>query len=97
MGIGLAKTTLQRALIIHALAAPIIFALVSTIYFALFAYTTPFVTAAAFVSIVIAMDVFVVALLMQHEFTMFKSVLGTWLPFVLIFASTYLVGLLIAS
>ena len=31
MGIGLAKTSLNRALVIHAVAAPIIFALISTI------------------------------------------------------------------
>jgi len=31
MAIGLAKTSLNRALVIHAIAAPIIFALVSTI------------------------------------------------------------------
>jgi hypothetical protein len=48
-------------------------------------------TAAGFLAVVI-MDVFVVALLIQRKFTMFRSVLGTWLPFALIFASTYIVG-----
>jgi hypothetical protein len=94
MAIGLAKTSLNRALVIHAIAAPIIFALVSTIYFGFFGYSGAMATAAGFVAVVIAMDIFVVALLIQHEFTMFKSVLGTWLPFALIFAATYLTGLL---
>ena len=60
MAISLAKTTVARALVIHAVAAPIIFALVSAFYFT--------------------------------SFAMFRSVLGTWLPFALIFASTYVVG-----
>jgi hypothetical protein len=94
MGIGLANTSLDRALVIHAVAAPIIFALISTIYFVYFGYSGALATAASFVAIVIAMDVFVVALLIQREFTMFRSVLGTWLPFALIFAATYVTGLL---
>jgi hypothetical protein len=94
MGIGLAKTSLDRALVIHAVAGPVIFALISTIYFVYFGYSGALATAAGFVAIVIAMDVFVVALLIQSEFTMFRSVLGTWLPFALIFAATYVTGLL---
>jgi hypothetical protein len=39
------------------------------------------------------MDVFVVALLIEGSFDMFKSVLGTWLPFLLIFLSTWWTGL----
>jgi hypothetical protein len=97
MGIGLAKTSVNRALVIHAIAAPLIFALVSAMYFTYFAYTGALATAAGFVAVVIAMDVFVVALLIQREFSMFRSVPGTWLPFALIFASTYAVGRLIQS
>lgn len=92
MGIALSRTTEHRALIIHAVAAPIIFAVLSAIYFGYFGYTGALATAAGFVAVVIVLDVFVVALLIQREFSMFASVLGTWLPFGLIFASTYLVG-----
>jgi hypothetical protein len=74
-------------------AVPIIFATVSAIYFTYFAYSSPLVTALGFVAVVIGMDFFVVALLVQHDFAMFKSVLGTWLPFGLIFLSTLIVGL----
>jgi hypothetical protein len=38
------------------------------------------------------MDFFVVAMLINRSFEMFASLLGTWLPFMLIFASSYLVG-----
>lgn len=96
MGISLAKTTVARALIIHAVAAPIIFALVSAIYFTSFGYTGALTTAGGFVAVVMVLDVVVVAMLIQREFVMFRSVLGTWLPFALIFASTYAVGRLLA-
>jgi len=41
---------------------------------------------------VIAVDFFVVALLINRSMDMFASLLGTWIPFALIFASTYLTG-----
>ena len=40
------------------------------------------------------MPFFVVALLINRSFEMFASLLGTWIPFALIFLSTYLTGLL---
>lgn len=92
MGIGLATMTLETALIIHALGAPIFFAIVSLVYFRKFNYTTPLQTAIIFVGFVIAVDFFVVALLINRSLEMFASPLGTWLPFALIFASTFLTG-----
>lgn len=97
MGIGLAKTTLKRALIIHAVAAPIIFGVISYLYFSRFAYTTPLAAALIFIGVVIAMDFFVVALLIQRKLDMFKSLAGTWLPFALIFAATYAAGYLVRA
>lgn len=92
MGIGMAVTTLDNTLVIHAIAAPIFFAGVSLIYFRKFNYTTPLQTAFFFLAFVVAMDFFVVAMLINRSFEMFTSLLGTWLPFTLIFASTYLTG-----
>jgi hypothetical protein len=45
-----------------------------------------------FLAFAILMDFFVIALLVQKSFAMFASVLGTWIPFALIFASTYVTG-----
>ena len=90
---GQAVTTVDNALIIHAIGAPIIFAVVSVIYFKKFNYTTPLITATAFVAVVVLMDFFVVALLINQSFDMFFSPIGTWIPFALIFVSTYLTGL----
>jgi len=92
MGIGMATMTIQNTLIVHAIGAPIFFALVSLIYFKKFNYTTPIQTALIFVGFVIAVDFFVVALLINRSLEMFASLLGTWIPFVLIFVSTYLTG-----
>jgi hypothetical protein len=92
MGIGLAVTSLKRTLVIHAIGAPLIFAAVSWIYFTWFGYTTSLETAIWFISFVIGMDFLVVALLIQRKLDMFRSLLGTWVPFSLIFVATYAVG-----
>lgn len=39
------------------------------------------------------LDVFVVALLVEKSFDMFRSVLGTWLSFALIFLPTWFTGI----
>jgi hypothetical protein len=93
MGIGMSVMSLQNTLVIHAIAAPLIFDAISLLYFRRFAYTTPLATAISFVSFVVVMDFLVVALLIEGSLEMFSSLLGTWIPFVLIFASTLLVGL----
>jgi hypothetical protein len=77
MGVGLAVTSVQNALVVHAVGAPVFFAGVSYVYFSKFNYTTPWQTAAIFVSFVILVDFFFVALLVQRSFEMFGSLLGT--------------------
>jgi hypothetical protein len=95
MGIGLATMPLEDALIVHALAAPVFFTGISLVYFQKFNYTTPFQTALIFVGFVMAMDFFVVALLINRSLDMFASLLGTWIPFALIFAAAYLRGVMV--
>jgi hypothetical protein len=95
MGIGLATMPLEDALIVHALAAPVFFTGISLVYFQKFNYTTPFQTALIFVGFVIAMDFLVVALLINRSLDMFASLLGTWIPFALIFVATYLRGVMV--
>ncbi len=93
MGIGQSLWPIDVALIVHAIAAPLFFAVLSLIYFTRFHYTSPLATATVFLSFVVLMDFLVVALLILKSFEMFTSLLGTWIPFALIFASTYLTGL----
>ncbi len=93
MGIGMALLPMQITLIVHAIAAPIFFALVLLLYFRRFAYTSPLQTALIFVGFVMVTDFFLVALVINRSLEMFASLLGTWIPFLLIFSATYLTGL----
>jgi len=95
IGIGMAVTTVNNALIIHAIGAPIFFSAVSFFYFRKFGYTKPLQTALVFLAVVIGMDFFLVALVINRSLAMFTSLLGTWIPFALIFLSTYLTGVIV--
>ena len=92
IGISMQLVSLLGALIIHAIGAPIFFALVSWNYFTRFHLTSALKTAAIFVFTVIFLDFFLVALVILRSLAMFASLLGTWIPFALIFGSTYLTG-----
>ena len=93
MGIGPTMMTMETTLIVHAVGAPIIAAVVTAVYYRFFGYTAPLHTALVFVAFIILVDALVVALLIMRSFEMFQSFIGTWLPFMLIFASSYLTGL----
>jgi len=97
MGIGMATLPLETTLILHAILAPIFFAVISWFYFRKFNYTCPLRTALIFIGFVIFMDFFLVALIINRSFDMFLSPLGTWLPFLLIFLATYVTGLLVTK
>jgi len=95
IGIGMALTSIETALMIHAIAAPIIFFGLSLIYFRKYNYTSPLVTAIVFISFVIFMDFFLVAIVINRSLEMFSSFIGTWLPFILIFLPTFLTGVFV--
>jgi len=88
---------MEAILIIYAIGAPIVFGFIASIYFRMFSYTTPLQIAVAFVYVVFLMDLFVVAKLIEKDFEMFASLLGTWIPWTLIFASTYLTGIYVTK
>jgi hypothetical protein len=95
MAIGLQVTTQSIILLLHAIAAPLIFGALAAFYLTRFHDTGPWRTALIITGVVIVMDTLVVALRRMRSFAMFASVEGMWLPFALIFASTYLVGVVI--
>ncbi len=82
------------SLILHLIAAPILFWAVSRFYFRPRGARAPLETAFWFTGIVIALDAVVVAGLVLKSFEMFLSPVGTWLAFALIFGVTYLTGLI---
>jgi len=95
MGGLLATVSLTTALTAHAVGAPIIFAAVTAHLFLRSGAHPPIVVATIFTAIVITLDALVVAWLIQRSFAMFSSVLGTWLPFALIFVSAFVTGTLL--
>jgi hypothetical protein len=95
IAIGRQIFSMRTTLVIHAIGAPLGFALLSFFYFKKFGFTTPMQTALVFLAIVIGLDIFLVAMVFVKSFAMFASVLGTWIPFALIFAATYVTGRII--
>ncbi len=92
IGVGFSLTSEQNTLVIHAIGAPIIFVAISSVYFKYFSYTTPLQTGLIFLLAAIFLDFFVVALFIEKSFEMFASILGTWIPWALIFLSTFFTG-----
>ncbi len=88
----LAAASTGVAFVIHAVAAPIIFAAVSSLYFRPEGAREPFVAALAFAGLVALLDAVVVAGLIQRSAAMFLSFAGFWLPLALIFAATWATG-----
>lgn len=84
------------ALVIHAAAAPLFFTLIAVHYFRSKAARNPLPTAAVWTSGVALFDLLVVANMMQHGFQMFASLLGTWVPFALIFLATWATGMVMS-
>lgn len=77
---------------VHAIGAPIYAAAGAWIYVTRHGHYSPLQTAVVFVSFVIAVDALFIAPVVEGSFEMFASLLGTWIPFVLIFLSAYLTG-----
>jgi hypothetical protein len=95
ISIGRSITSVELTLKIHLIAAPIFAFLVSTFYFRKYNYTSPANTAFIFLIFVIAMDAGLVAPVFEKSYEMFRSITGTWIPFILIFFSSFLAGILI--
>ena len=93
MAVGTVLFPIQTALWIHAAAIPVIFGVITFVYYSRQRYFDPLVVGAVFVVVVLVMDLVVVAYLVLGSFEMFQGLLGVWVPLGLIFFSTYLAGL----
>lgn len=92
MFVAMAVTSLRVALIVHAVAAPVIFGVLTWFFFGRFDRLSPLGLAVSFLLLVVSLDFFIVALVINRSMDMFRSPLGTWIPFSLIFLSTYFTG-----
>ena len=92
MGVLLRFSSLQMALAVHAVAVPIVFAVVAWHYFRASGSRDAMLTALGFVAVVALLDLIVIAGFVEQSFAMFGSVVGTWVPFALIGAVTWTIG-----
>jgi hypothetical protein len=90
----LSVAPLGTALFVHALAAPLVFAIVSASYFRRREAWAPLRTSVTFVVLIALFDLVIVASFVQHSLAMFQSFVGSWLPLLLIFAATWATGTL---
>ncbi len=79
-------------LTIHAIVAPAAFGILTWRHTKAHPNTSAGSLALAMLGIVVGLDALLVAPFLERSYAMFRSVLGTWLPFALIFASTYVVA-----
>jgi len=97
IGVGRQVVSMGTTLLIHAVVAPVAFGLLTWNLFKRFPAGSAGGTAFTMLGIVVGLDALVVAPLFEHSYAMFQSVIGTWFPFALILASSYLVGRTAAS
>jgi len=93
MGLSMAALPIDTALVAHAVAAPFVSAIFSYIYYKKFNYTSPLITAIVIVATVILLDFFLTATIILQDYAMFYSLIGTWIPFALIFIAALIVGI----
>lgn len=79
-------------LVVHAGVAPLAFRFLTSHYFRRFPESSPRAISFTMSGIVVGLDAFVVAPFLEGNYEMFRSVMGTWVRFALILASSYLVA-----
>ena len=83
---------MPTALKIHLVAGPLGFALLAALYQRRRGDYPPLFVAAVFLGFVVGMDFLLVAVLILRSLEMFRSAIGTWIPFVLIFLASWGAG-----
>jgi menaquinone-dependent protoporphyrinogen oxidase len=96
MAVLLSLMDLSAALILHGLAAPVIFIVIAWNYFRAPGARDPLPTALAWTAIVLLLDLVVVAGALQRSLALFQSVAGTWLPFALIGLASWSTGVVVS-
>ena len=91
--IGRRLWTLDVTLRVHLAAAPVIAFLLSAVHALLAAEFGRVLRAVVLTALVVVLDAVVVAPVFERRYAMFRSFIGTWLPFVAIFAASLLAGL----
>jgi hypothetical protein len=89
IGIGRQVMPMQATLIVHAIVAPVAFWVLAWCYSRWFPTISAKRVSGTMLGTVVALDAFLVAPFIEHSYAMFRSWLGTWLPFLLIAVAAY--------
>lgn len=89
VAVGRQLVSMQVALLIHAAVAPLAFGLLTWRHARRFPGSSAGRIAVTMVGIVVALDGLLVAPVIERSYSMFRSVIGTWVPFALIGAASY--------
>ena len=84
--------TMQTTLVVHLFAAAAFAFAAASAHAWLAPDFDPVVRAAAMTALIVALDALVVAPLFERSYAMFRSALGTWIPFAAIFLASWAAG-----
>ena len=93
IGIGRKLWSIDTTLRVHLVAAPILAFLAATAHRAVAPEFDPLGRAVAMTILPMLLGALVVAPFFERSFAMFRSVIGTWLPFAAMFAASWAAGL----
>jgi hypothetical protein len=95
MALGRRFWTLETALRVHLIAAPIIAFLLSAFHAWLAPEFGSLLRATLMTGLAVILDALVVAPVFERSYAMFRSAIGTWLPFAAIFLASLAAGILV--
>ncbi|MBF0441600.1 MAG: hypothetical protein HQK54_06820 [Oligoflexales bacterium] len=83
---------MEETLLVHLIAGPMGFATLAILYQKRYGDYPPLIAALLFVGFVMTVDFLLVALVILGSLEMFQSLMGTWIPFALIFTVSWGAG-----
>lgn len=89
VAIGRRLMSMDATLLVHAVVAGLAFGLLAWHYVRRYPDAAALRVSVTMLSVVIGLDVLIVAPFLERSYAMFRSVLGTWVPFTLILTASY--------
>lgn len=90
VAIGRQVISMDATLLVHAVVAGLAFGFLAWHYSVRYPDASALGVSLTMLSVVVGLDALVVAPFLERSYAMFRSVLGTWVPFALIFAASYI-------
>jgi hypothetical protein len=97
MAIGRKLWSLDTTLRVHLAAAPLLAFVISLIHRSIAPTFNALLRAVVLTALIIALDAGVVAPVFERSHAMFRSLVGTWLPFAAIFLGSLAAGILVTA